>query len=275
MSWARLGVRTWIVGLVTLLALNSGCGEDEETGGDVPDPRALIAVASDVSLITVLALQAQTLAEIGLPPITAPAPADTVLPGQITCPLVEANPGLLGMDFGAGCTSDLDGTLGIGAVSFMATADSTLKTYRLLAEIQNFSRDGRNVDGDLDIEDTGFTVNVNATLLTMSGAGPEGILSGFLSANRSPAAGIPAYCTAWSIDQGLGAMDIGNIPYNFDVTESLFFSTCCAYPTRGQMRVTSPGLPPALLDFGEGTCDNLAILTVGGETDTSSLGYSQ
>jgi hypothetical protein len=73
----------------------------------------------------------------------------------------------------------------------------------------------------------------------------------------------------------VGDRSRGLTPYNFDVLESLFLSTCYAYPMQGQMTITSSDLLPALLDFGEGTCDNLATLTVGGETDTISLGYSQ
>jgi len=250
------------------------CGDDESEGNDGLNPLAVIAVASDVSLITVVGLQAHTAGDMTLPVLSAPGLPTELVPAAIVCPAITA-PGdsLLVLDFAAGCVSDFDSTFGAGTLTFDVFPDPVLKTYGLSTQIDGYSRDGRSVSGALDIGDTGVNlVNITPTLVAFSGGGLGGVLSAFLSATET--SGVD-YCTVWSVSsQSSGAVSIGDDLYNFAVTAPIVFATCCAYPTQGEMTVSSSG-KSATIDFGDGTCDNEAVLTLGGESQTIVLGFAQ
>ncbi len=86
----------------------------------------------------------------------------------------------------------------------------------------------------------------------------------------------PAYCASWIIPSGSGSVEgvVGSqeIAFGFSVTDTIFVSTCCAYPTAGELRITASGLIPATVDFGNGTCDNVATLTIAGRSQEITLG---
>lgn len=249
------------------------CGDDETSHG--LNPLAVIAVASDVSLITVLGLQAHTAGRMTLPPFQAPGSAATPAPTVIACPAITAGgDSLLQLDFGAGCVSDFDSTFGSGLLSFDTNPDPVLNTYNLSSQIDGYSRDGRLVSGELELGDTGVNlVTLTASLVTFSGGGLGGLLSGFLSTTEDMGQSVD-YCTVWiASEQSTGAMSIGDDLYGFTITAPLTFSTCCAYPTQGEMTVENSGRS-ATIDFGDGTCDNQAVMTVGGESQTIVLGIA-
>ena len=97
-----------------------------------------------------------------------------------------------------------------------------------------------------------------------------GLLTAALTAN-SQGSSSPG-CDDWLVS-GFGVETISGFDYSFDIIEALTINTCCAYPTSGEITISGSGLVPAFLDFGSGTCDNIATLTVAGETQTVTLGY--
>jgi hypothetical protein len=71
------------------------------------------------------------------------------------------------------------------------------------------------------------------------------------------------------VEGGVGSQEIA---FGFSVTDTMFVSTCCAYPTAGILRITAGGMIPATVDFGDGTCDNVATLTIAGHSQQITLG---
>jgi hypothetical protein len=265
--------------------LPGGCGDDEEGGsGNRPNPLAVIAAASDVSVLSVLGLQAGTLGPLAFPPGSAPAPgfapADSFFPPPLLCPLVTVTRDSLGdsmaFDFGDGCVSTMDGRFTEGRVTFDVTANSLGNGLRFTAaDLGGFSRDGRTVlGGDLFVEERGQLLDIDASLVSFAQGSLDAILSAtFTAGPDGDGPGSPYYCRTWTIGAGSGTITVGGLDYGIAVLDTLVVSTCCAYPVRGTVSVTGDGRTPAFLDFGNGTCDSLAVLTIGGQTQAVVLGY--
>ncbi|MCC6839281.1 MAG: hypothetical protein IT230_03905 [Flavobacteriales bacterium] len=71
--------------------------------------------------------------------------------------------------------------------------------------------------------------------------------------------------------QGNGVNRNG-LPYTAAITSPLHVQIGCPFITQGIVQVTPEGLPVRTIDFGDGTCDNLAVFTVGGFSITIILG---
>jgi hypothetical protein len=281
----------FIAGVAFLVTLTA-C--DDKTRSDVaPDAPAMEAVAAGAAGASALGVQAYTLgilADVGRKPVVTStwnlAGGDTLLPGILTCPVVTAEAGggsfLLRLNYGSGCVSKLDSLTTSGQIEFTAAALSP-SGLELTAEFRDFVRDGRAVDGILEASGhTGEAVAISARALGLTGQGAAILLNADLSAQRVGALVMdipplePAYCATWIIPSGSGSVEgvVGSqeIAFGFSVTDTMFVSTCCAYPTAGILRITAGGMIPATVDFGDGTCDNVATLTIAGHSQEITLG---
>jgi hypothetical protein len=275
--------RALCLGLAAAVLPGAGCGDDEGNGGNRPNPLAVIATASDVSTLTVLGLQAGTLGPLAFssapsPPFAVSAPADTLFPPPLLCPTVsttvDSAADFLYFDFGEGCVSTLDGRFTAGFLTFTVTDNSLGNGLRFTADLDGFSRDGRcALGGILDVEERGSLLDLDASIVVFTQGSLGGALSGSFTAEPEDGPGTPYYCRTWTIEAGSGTMTIGGVDFAFGVQDTLTVSTCCAYPTRGVLSVVGDGFTPAFFDFGNGTCDSLAVLTIGGEKQTIALGY--
>jgi hypothetical protein len=280
--------RTIAAGLCVLFAAAgpwTGCGDDDEGGGGGgPNPLAVIATASDVSVLSVLALQAGSLGPLAFPdfgpgPRFAFAPADTFFPPPLLCPMVSATGDSLGdsmtFDFGNGCVSTMDGQLTAGLVAFEAGTNTLGNGLRFSsADLGGFSRNGRTVlSGELAVEERGMLLDVDIPFTAFSQGSVDGSLSGSFTAGPSGDPADPYYCRTWKIGEGSGTATFGGLDYAFSVLDTLVVSTCCGFPLQGSLTVVREGRTPAFFDFGNGTCDSLAVLTIGGEKQTIVLGY--
>lgn len=263
-----------ILGLAIAL---SACGDDEENSkGSIPNSVALVATASDIAIVTSLGFQARTLAELSQPiPGAGLVLPDTLFPGVLTCPVsdqVQDSTGTyLSMDYGPVCDSDLDGLPTSGAALFSLNFGGP-SGFDMSTELDTFAREGRLLQGTLDIEQNLGLIDVHPRFLSLSGKSLSGVLSAsFVGISKGPTG--PEYCRDWIIVDGGGSMTIGDFTYTVDVLDTLRISTCCPYPLEGEIMIGGGNLAPAFFDFGDGTCDNQARLTVGGESQTIALGY--
>jgi hypothetical protein len=262
----------------------TGCGDDDEGGsGNGPNPLAVIATASDVSILSVLGLQAGTLGPLVFPalpvaPGFAAAPVDSFFPPPLVCPTVSTTGEALGdsliFDFGEGCASTLDGQLTSGVLTFVVGANTLGNGLKFTAgDLAGFSRNDRTVvAGELTVEERGQLLDLDIPFAAVSQGSLDGTLSASLTAapRDDPP---PYYCRTWAVGSGSGTATLGGLDYAFSVLDTLVVSTCCAFPVKGILSVIREGRTPAFLDFGNGTCDSLAVLNIGGEKQTIVLGY--
>ena len=242
--------------------LLTGCGDEDIDEDGLPNPIAVITLASDVSIASIVGLQ-----EYGLV-------RDT--PGSLLCPLVQVfsdttGPRGVDMEYGTGCTSDLDGTESAGLIT--ATFVNQPLPIDFFTDFQDYTRDGRAISGGLDVDANGpvGTILLDPILLGFSLESLDGVMTAALTASSQGSSS--PNCDNWQLT-GFGAETIAGFDYDFDILEALTISTCCAYPVSGEIAVTGPGIVPAFIDFGDGTCDDKATLTIAGETQTITLGYA-
>jgi len=68
-------------------------------------------------------------------------------------------------------------------------------------------------------------------------------------------------------------VDRNGVPFTTEITVPLHFINGCRFPVSGELTITSEGLDtPIVIDYGDGTCDNLATQTIGTEVTEIELG---
>ncbi len=268
--------------------LAGGCG-DEATGPERVAPTAadMALVASDLALVAATGLQQYTVAGLaasssGPSPATAAVPAvvDTLLQGLVSCPLVlhhrEAT-SFYELRYGAGCTSSFDGLATSGSVLFTVDDQVPFSDYDLFPQYEDFTRGGRRVNGLMEIKGAPSAyLTLEAQGLDMSGVGATAFVSADLELNPAadPCDGESPLCAAWNVTSiNTGAVSTDLHLYNVILQDTLVVSGCHPHFVSGAIAVVSAGTFPAIIDFGDGTCDDTATMTVEGRTETITLGY--
>jgi hypothetical protein len=61
------------------------------------------------------------------------------------------------------------------------------------------------------------------------------------------------------------------IAYSATITQSLRLARSCRWIEEGKISTVIPEMPEVLIDFGTGECDQIATVTVNGNTRTITL----
>jgi len=75
----------------------------------------------------------------------------------------------------------------------------------------------------------------------------------------------------WFIDGFATGINRKGIPFSREITKSLWKEIGCRFFTKGTVLISAGGRPDVILDYGDGTCDREATVTVGDETRTINL----
>lgn len=68
---------------------------------------------------------------------------------------------------------------------------------------------------------------------------------------------------AWQVDGTATLTTSSNVVYTLYVQKSLYRKTICPYISEGMLEISSTGIIPRVIDYGNGDCDNDATLTIG------------
>lgn len=75
----------------------------------------------------------------------------------------------------------------------------------------------------------------------------------------------------YSITGSGSGIDRNGIPYSVTITNSLIVKLNCWWISQGTLEIEHGNLPTATLDYGDGTCNNKATITMNGVTTTFTL----
>jgi hypothetical protein len=124
-----------------------------------------------------------------------------------------------------------------------------------------------------DIGAGSFTVDVtNASIIRANNGGTHSWTANW-AFNRTAGYGTPQVSDdAYSVTGSANGTNRRNVGYNTTIQTPLVKSASCfKYFTSGVMSITNTNSKTMLLDYGNGTCDNTATVTVNGRTKTITL----
>lgn len=186
--------------------------------------------------------------------------------------------GVLTIDFGTGCTGPHGRTRsGIIRINYSGGHYFDPGATRTVTFV-NYYIDGRHVEGSRSIVNNGFNtagnMNWTITATNMLITNPNGSWQAWNDQrNREMTAGLGD--SLWVNDvylingSGSGANSRGHS--STSVLTNLVRDNSCHWIINGTIENTPSSRPVRLIDFGNGTCDDLASVTVNGNTYTIHL----
>ncbi len=149
--------------------------------------------------------------------------------------------------------------------NYFAGYDPTaLNKFEYLKTVTNM---GHNANGNLH-----YAVNVITAIVTL----PDGKTITWTSQrDREWIAGestLLAFDDQYSITGAASGTDRNGNPFTVTITNALIVKLFCPWISQGTLDITHGNLPTAILDYGNGECDNEANITINGNTTTITLG---
>lgn len=193
-----------------------------------------------------------------------PAWPDTTFPKNIT------------IDFGTGC-SGMDGRVRSGKVMISSTGRYRSPGASWTVSTENYSINGIGVDATRSVENQGYNdqnhmvFKVENTLKKVTR--PDGRSFSYSTTHeRSWVEGIETNFfddgisgiqddVYWITGGGSGVNSDGN-PFSVAITDKLVVELDCPNVVSGVLEISPEGRPTRILDYGDGTCDNSAIVTI-------------
>lgn len=74
----------------------------------------------------------------------------------------------------------------------------------------------------------------------------------------------------WSVTGSGAGVNLDGKNYTMAVSTALVYNNGCFYPVSGIMEISTEGEDLKVINYGDGECDNLATVTVGGVSETQS-----
>ena len=265
-------------GLSLLVLLTSSCGDDET---DTPDTvtageAAVVAKAFTVSLQTGFS-NSSTVLTASANPQKPLAPAHE---WDLECPIVDITPVLsrveVVLDYGSGCTSQLDGQTHSGKVTISRQIPGTSLAF----DFDDYTSGDFSIDGGVEgTVQANQTVALELTDLFLSSSGGTTVVDGFFAAVWDDSGTVGVLTDdSWRV-RGEGIITIFSKLYLVDIedAEPVHLKTSCAWPLSGRMSIRvalsdqQSFSPTVVLDFGSGACDDEATVTAGAQTETVHL----
>jgi hypothetical protein len=182
------------------------------------------------------------------------------------------------IDYGTGCTGFYDNTRS-GKIIIEVTGPRRLEGSKRTVTFDNYYFNGMKVEGVKEFENLGLNDNQNVVIKTTLTNGkiilPDGKtiereaahekewVAGFLTP------GIwDDECLITGTASGINAE---GTPYIRTIISALHWKRVCAFIVSGIIRIEAEGTEPFELDYGQGDCDNKAVVTRNGESKEIEL----
>lgn len=189
------------------------------------------------------------------------------------------------IDFGLGCVGP-DGRNRSGQITINYTGRYRTPGTVITVTLQNYTVDGRQVEGSKTITNTGLNNAGNLVYAVVLSNGqvtfPDGSVRTFSGNwNREWVAGQnTSYATdglsgilddVWQITGSATGTRRNGQSYTASTLTPLRRETDCRHFVSGTIEITPSGRAARVLDYGNGSCDNVATITVNGNTRTITL----
>ena len=185
------------------------------------------------------------------------------------------------IDFGTdGCLSAL-GIVRTGKIYMTLTDywknEGSLRTITF----EDFYVDGNHIEGVKTIENTGLNADGQLTWEHKITGGKVTFTDGTTTTLESDrfsvmvaGADTPVFADDEFDMTGVSTgVDRNGVNFKAEITVPLHYINGCRFPVSGELTITSEGSEvPIIIDYGDGTCDNIATMTIGEEVTEIELG---
>lgn len=196
-----------------------------------------------------------------------------------SCPDVSfaADPGtfpnIMTIDFGDGCTGYF-GVERTGKIIATFSGPYAEPGTVITTEYEDYYVNGNLVEGVRTVTNMGTNDAGNLWFTVVSEGGHVTLSSGdeiYVDVNHElewteGADGLPVWDDVYQITGSESGINRIGIPFNANITEPLRREMNCRWIVSGSRVITTSEYPEREIDFGDGSCDNIATVTVDGES---------
>jgi hypothetical protein len=195
------------------------------------------------------------------PVVTIDHPTDTKWPKTIT------------IDYGAGCTGFYENTRS-GKIIIVVTGPRLTQGSKKTVTFDNYFFNGIKVEGTKVIENIGYNDNQHLVIaVTLTGGKltlPDGkTIERTFERHREWIAGLLTR-TIWDdeclVTGTTTGISIKGVAYTNTIVTALHWKRVCKFIVSGVVKIEREGLETIELNYGEGECDAVAIISKGGES---------
>ncbi len=200
--------------------------------------------------------------------ITIDKPSDTVnWPKTIT------------VDFGDGCTG-LNGRVRKGKIIIVVSGKVSSPNYSRTISLDSFYIDGFKIEGTKTLTRKGLSTNQNPTfsvsLVNGKITSPEGkTVTKEFTHTREWVTGYSTPRNRWDDEYMLtgtaSGTDRNGVAYTKQIILPLHVKNICPWIVSGSIKISKTDKPDVTLDYGDGTCDRIATITIGEKTSSIQL----
>lgn len=188
-------------------------------------------------------------------------------------------PKLITIDFGTGCTDNW-GVVRSGKIIANITGKYRESGTVITVTLENFTRNGNAITGKKTITNNGpnsaghviFTINVNDASITTD----KGTISWSSGRQREWISGFDTKWPNVSDDEFLITGSVAGVnsldrEFSIEITTALDIKRNCKWITAGVIEITTEFGQTRTLDYGDGLCDDKAILHIRNKTKEITL----
>ena len=204
-----------------------------------------------------------------------------------SCPLITiANPDeaiwpkTITIDYGTGCEGFFENTRS-GKIIIVITGCRLLEGSKKTVTFENYYFNGIKVEGTKEVENLGYNENQNLEFSDKLMNGKLTLPDGQVIERSFD------YKKEWVVGQdtryiwddeflitGTAAgVDINGVAYTKTITTALLWKRECRFFVSGVVLIEREGCDPIEINYGDGTCDEVATVTCGGESKEIQLRF--
>ncbi len=200
--------------------------------------------------------------------------------GFLNCATVEESeqgvyPLILSIDYGDGCES-FHGLTKSGKIIITVTGDLAVAGSQRISTFEDFAVNGNQIEGTRTFSNGGIG-SVTATLEGGRVTTSDGqVISRESTRTRTVIAGTDTddrLNDIYQISGGSSGVNSEGLSYSKSIVTTLIRSRDCRWITSGVIQIQVEGEEVTTIDFGDGSCDDLAIRTQNGVSEEFTMDF--
>lgn len=196
-----------------------------------------------------------------------------------SCPVITVTnpnqyPGaMLTVDYGTGCVDSTDGKTRRGSITATFSAPWDSVGCVITINLNNYYVNNIHYEGTVTVtrnSQYSYTTAVQNGKCTTT----NWVLTWASTRTITQTAGTSttnASDDIYTISGNANGVNRNNLAYTVNITQDLVKEQACSWISKGVIELTPDGMATRTVDFGDGTCDNKATLTINGNTYTFTM----